>query len=72
MSERTRARSIQRDTGMSYQTCLRIVRGEVCFEPSAPDCLVRTAVEYVRFRPNEGPTVQTPRVPCACMRCSPS
>jgi hypothetical protein len=63
------ARHVQRETGMSYQTCRSLVTGYVVFTAQADDCLTLKALEgSPRWAdPKPGAMVTA----CRCGRCDP-
>jgi len=66
MSAASRARKVQKATGLAYQTCLQLVRGELSFVPKENSCKVITALkEATKGR------YKTPRKgrPCPCSGC---
>ncbi len=67
MSDKSRARAVQKDTAHPYMTALRPVRGEVALMPSTPDCLIQAALKAANVQPPPGPDQK----PCHCPRCDP-
>jgi hypothetical protein len=68
MSEKSRARKVQRATELPYLSCLRLVRGEYRYTPLSPACEVRAALLAAtkgRYVPPEG----VREVPCPCFEC---
>jgi hypothetical protein len=68
MSEKSKARKVQAETGLSYQQALNLVRGHPRFRPASPSCIFRSALELARARVPE-PTDSDPE--CTCPRCDP-
>lgn len=58
---------MQRATELPYQTCLRLVRCEIAYEPASEDCEVRRAL----LEATKGHYVQPDlrASPCPCVAC---
>lgn len=74
MSATSRARKIQRATGIAFQKCLNIVRGDWVMDPVSPECELPAAVKLAFERLSvSGPVVKetAKHKPCECMTCAP-
>lgn len=72
------ARHIMRETGLSYMTALNIVRGDLRPIPQTPGCQIKLAFETmpekIRIRlPELGQPAEGKPAPkrCVCARCDP-
>lgn len=69
MSGRSKARKIQKETGISYQTCLMLVRGEVSWAPQSENCVVVKLLTELSQGHYAGPDANGR--PCMCEECDP-
>jgi len=72
MTDKTKksARQVQEATGLPYQVCNLLVRGQLVWTPRSDDCLVASALSSaLRWA---SPKPDAPVKPCRCSKCASS
>jgi len=70
MSEKSRSRKIQHETGIPYTMALCLVRGTLVLTPRSRSCIIARALsEACKVRPLLPHTAEIVRKPCPCFEC---
>ncbi len=67
MSRDKKAVMIQEATGIRYQSCLALVRGELSFDPQSANCDVKYALAFLDIEPAAAGCVHRR---CVCAKCA--
>lgn len=70
MSGRSKARKLQKESGIAYQTCLMLVRGEFSWIPQSPNCVIARVLNDLsdgKHEPGPNPEGRL----CMCEECDP-
>jgi len=72
MTDKTKqsARQVQAATGLPYQICNQLVRGQLVWTSRSSECLVASALSSARRWATPKP--DAPVKPCRCSKCAPT